>query len=639
MYVKYEEKLMKTVTKHPFGKAAGKGPLVISYLRFSKLEQAKGDSRRRQTDGAEAWAKEMGLTLTDRLEDHGISAFRGANRDGDLAAFLELVKAGTVPTGSTLIIEDLDRLSRQAPEDALELFLGIIRAGVCIVTLIDRQEYRRGELDMNRLMMSIMRICLAHEESAKKSERLAKAWANKRAKLSERPLTRQLPSWLQVHGGKIVVVAEKAAVIQNIFALALQGFGSTAICKKLNASEKACGRNPFWIRSYVMKILHNRQVLGEFQPCKIEFVASKRTRLAVGEILHDYYPRIIADKDFYAVAAMMSARHNRGGPAVGCVNVFQGIMFNGDDNSTMVVTNKDGKHRQYVSSAAIDGRTGAAGYVAFPMVSLEMGILLFMSEVRDFAIGNSGADSLHRELAAAEGQFADIASRIQQLSAALAAGGVPIPSVVKVLGDLEQQKAILQERRRELEAKIAGIKSTNAHDAYHELCSILAANAFGVSDNDQRTRLRGCVRQIIRRIDVTISKLNHNRTAAVELLTTDNKRYRFGLEVHVKAPRSIVTTDEMGNRDSATFYCVDDSTTHVVSTTSIENIKRMWSEGVSGSEIAKTTGVSVSTVYRHKPADWKGKQGKARTRPMSVPIAIRPDAHPKQQLSCTGSPI
>src|ERR1700758_3473375 len=50
---------------------------AYSYIRFSSPEQAKGDSLRRQTEAAEAYAKERGLSLDSSLtfRDLGISAF------------------------------------------------------------------------------------------------------------------------------------------------------------------------------------------------------------------------------------------------------------------------------------------------------------------------------------------------------------------------------------------------------------------------------------------------------------------------------------------------------------------------------------------------------------------------------------
>jgi hypothetical protein len=70
-------------------------PLIISYLRFSRPEQAKGDSTRRQNDLADKWCEANGHKLTDRLDDKGISAFRGRNHNkGALSQFMELVCDG-----------------------------------------------------------------------------------------------------------------------------------------------------------------------------------------------------------------------------------------------------------------------------------------------------------------------------------------------------------------------------------------------------------------------------------------------------------------------------------------------------------------------------------------------------------------
>lgn len=83
-------------------------PRVYSYTRFSTPEQANGDSRRRQADGAARWTERKNaqrlaeglppLTLDDRLSlnDLGVSAFRGANTydDRGLGGFLYACREG-----------------------------------------------------------------------------------------------------------------------------------------------------------------------------------------------------------------------------------------------------------------------------------------------------------------------------------------------------------------------------------------------------------------------------------------------------------------------------------------------------------------------------------------------------------------
>ena len=67
---------------------------------------------------------------------------RGANaKTGALGVFLEVVKDGTVKPGSYLLIENLDRLTRADVPEAQELFTGIIRRGITLVTLFDQRSY------------------------------------------------------------------------------------------------------------------------------------------------------------------------------------------------------------------------------------------------------------------------------------------------------------------------------------------------------------------------------------------------------------------------------------------------------------------------------------------------------------------
>ncbi len=87
---------------------------AYSYIRWSSEKQTAGDSKRRQSTGADEYCQKHGLTLSsDRYLDAGVSAFRGKNAaEGALAGFLEAVDQGRVPKGSMLLIENFDRLSR-----------------------------------------------------------------------------------------------------------------------------------------------------------------------------------------------------------------------------------------------------------------------------------------------------------------------------------------------------------------------------------------------------------------------------------------------------------------------------------------------------------------------------------------------
>src|ERR1700733_6024998 len=154
---------------------------AYSYVRFSTPEQSKGDSLRRQMEASRSYAKAHELTLDESLQpDSGISAYHGKNRtEGSLGAFLDLVKQGRIAKGSALLVESLDRLSREEVEEALYQFLDIIRSGIELHTLSDKAVYRKGALKTEQLIMSLFVMSRANEESARKSGLVADAWNQK----------------------------------------------------------------------------------------------------------------------------------------------------------------------------------------------------------------------------------------------------------------------------------------------------------------------------------------------------------------------------------------------------------------------------------------------------------------------------
>ncbi len=123
---------------------------AYSYVRFSTPQQALGDSLRRQTEKAERYAIEHGLTLdTDlKMTDAGVSAFRGKNATtGALGGFLRAVENNHVPPGSYLLIENIDRLSRDHVLEAQTIFSQLILSGIIIVTLTNGEVYSRQRLN------------------------------------------------------------------------------------------------------------------------------------------------------------------------------------------------------------------------------------------------------------------------------------------------------------------------------------------------------------------------------------------------------------------------------------------------------------------------------------------------------------
>jgi DNA invertase Pin-like site-specific DNA recombinase len=122
---------------------------AYSYIRMSSERQLTGDSLARQEEMRDAFVAEHDLELDDTLRDLGVSAFDGSNRErGALANFLRKVRDGEIESGSYLLVESLDRLSRDHVLKALRVFQDILEAGIKIATIADGYIY--SEETINR---------------------------------------------------------------------------------------------------------------------------------------------------------------------------------------------------------------------------------------------------------------------------------------------------------------------------------------------------------------------------------------------------------------------------------------------------------------------------------------------------------
>lgn len=281
--------------------------LAYSYIRFSTAEQAKGDSLRRQIELREKYLEGKNLVLdkTLTMNDLGGSAFNGANAEtGAFGTFLEAVSNGKVPRGSFLLVESLDRLSRAPVDFALEMFLGIIRKGVTIVTLEDGKEYSQASLKANYtdLIVSITIMARAHGESLRKSDLISSAWKKKRldAATTGKVMSKVVPFWLQAKDDRsgFVVVEGKVNLIRRMFELCLDGIGVHSIAKMMNEEGSLSPTGKAWRGANIAKFLRNRAVIGE--ATFTTFMNDLNKRMETDPI-PNYFPAVISESDFYAV--------------------------------------------------------------------------------------------------------------------------------------------------------------------------------------------------------------------------------------------------------------------------------------------------------------------------------------------------
>jgi DNA invertase Pin-like site-specific DNA recombinase len=399
---------------------------AYSYIRFSTSEQAQGDSLRRQAAKAEAWAQARGLVLDDSLRDLGVSAYHGVNRTaGALRSFLQIVEEGKVERGSYLIVESLDRLSRETVIDAATQLFALIQAGVVVVTLSDGQEYSATRLrqDWTPLIISLAVMARAHDESRVKSDRVGEAWRQKKeaARTLRKPITPRCPEWLEVRDERFVLRPERVEVVRRIFRETINGFGRRTIVSRLNdekipsfkAGEKRKTPSVGWQTSSVAKIVQNRAVLGEYQPHTGTQKAGNRT--PDGDPIPDYYPQIVDHGVFWRAQTSVAGRRQQSGGRRGDrgAHILQGLAKCAKCGGPMHVMNKGKppKGSFYLACSANRRNAGCNNTQKWRLDKLEEAVLLCLTSFK-----TDSFESLNRQEVEQGGKVDTIKAELDDLN-------------------------------------------------------------------------------------------------------------------------------------------------------------------------------------------------------------------------------
>ena len=445
-------------------------PKAFSYVRYSSKPQEKGDSIRRQVHLSESYAQAKGLDLdpTLRMQDEGVSAFDGSNvqERSALGAFLGDIRRGRVPSGSYLLVESLDRLSRADVMSALSIFMQMLDAGIVIVTMVDEMQYSKDRLaaDPMPLMMSILVMMRAHEESLRKSERVQGAWRNKQKNAGTVKLTKTCPSWLSLSDDRkcFVVIEEKATVVRRILKLQREGVGQATIVRMLNREEvsplqERMKNRPSkgWHTSTIQKIINSPALYGAYQPMT---GGEGKERVPVGEPIEDYYPALIEKSEFDELKHQRADRatRGRGVKGKGFANLFSGLLYcaycGGSMNTIGYVENGKERRRSIVCSNAKRGR--GCHFLGWDYGIFERHVLAFCEQL-DF----SGLFTAGEEKAAKGG---NLATSIASMRATLSATETKTKNLLSVIEDGSDEQGLptsLLARIRANEAKVAELRT------------------------------------------------------------------------------------------------------------------------------------------------------------------------------------
>lgn len=503
---------------------------AYSYIRFSSAEQLKGDSHRRQLDDSRSYATANGLTLDETLtfRDLGVSGFRGRNvREGALGAFIRAVQEGKVAKGSYLLVESLDRISRDNILNAIGVFTDLLQLGITIVTFSDNMTYTEDSVKDNpmELMASLLIFSRANEESLTKSKRISAAWATKRkATANGHKMTSRCPAWLKLNDTKdaYAIVPDKADVVRRIYQLALDGVGQSSIERLLNREGvPSIGKATAWHSSYIFKILNSRAVIGEYQPqtSKVDEDTHVRHRIPDGPVIEGYFPIVVEPDVFYRVQQARKSRSvNKGRKGKAFSNIFNGIGRCMYCNSTLHHVNKGRGPRGGQYLVCSDARRGLdCHYAAIRYSTIETLVLGTLNEL-DFSkllpeqIDRSKGDIrvINESLLSNSAEVSDLQQSVERLLDIASHSTEPSASIATRIGKSEARISELERQRGQLEdsldaltreATAAQQTASDFKESYQLLRETMAVTE-GNQDEvfTQRVRLNSQLKDIVREL-------------------------------------------------------------------------------------------------------------------------------------------
>jgi DNA invertase Pin-like site-specific DNA recombinase len=541
------------------------GRAAFSYLRVSSVRQA-AEARTgldRQADQFMPFCQRHGLLpADDQLIDRGISAYRGSNRrKGSLGAFLDAARNGVIPSGSVLVVEDLDRFSREAPSYSeamlgqlfeLDLALGICRDDV----VVDRARY---DSDSPLRFMLVVRRDAAHDYSKKLSERVSAAHERVRARerQGERLNAHWRPQWLDYDAdADTFTMNDRWPTYRRMLDLCLEGHGQVRTAAILNGEGYRNAKGGLWSGAAVAQAWADRRLLGE---------RIYRQRGAEPEVLAGYFPSAITSAEFSRVQELIAQRRSnvgRAGRGEFRHNLFQSIVFChcGQRLELQSQRKKSGRvHRYLVCKSKIRGR--GAGHCTACNIPYDEDWLLqaFMSErwaeFFDRPADNKKRRDLDRQVREAEGLLAQKQQQHVQAEvnfAQLATKGVLDADTAALLGKVVKDA---RQAAAGTEATLTGLREQLRQATIRPSGKAMQAmirqrvEAFMATDRHDpahRIRFNNWLCSLNVRLYLSRSKLSFGNTTQMSVEPLQKVSYDGkggatvkGAEFHVKLPRGM----------------------------------------------------------------------------------------------------
>lgn len=211
-----------------------------TYGRYSSQPQERGDSERRQTDGARKYAEREGFNIVGEYFDEAVSGKAGLNLEKEFGRLLLEAE-----NGDTILCEQIDRIGRQHPLEVLMIIKErIVERGLSIVFWQRGLSVDSTNIDNPMVLFSLFgETTVGFSDNSRKMARLRET-TTKGFNLGEQgkqsgTLVKYLPqcfNWNESNQS-IEVYPDKARIIRRIYDEFCSGMGRTNLCQRLNQEK------------------------------------------------------------------------------------------------------------------------------------------------------------------------------------------------------------------------------------------------------------------------------------------------------------------------------------------------------------------------------------------------------------------
>ncbi len=285
---------------------------AIAVLRWSTLEQGNSDrsSEARQDANISRMCTFRAWPIVERHVDAGRSAFTGENlTKGKLGELTRRFLTGALdPNKHVVVVEELDRLSRQSPGVMTAWLTPLLNLGLTIAIANTGQILTKSvmETDFGGFVTMMSSAFSNYEFSRKQRERGNASWAKRReAAATGTNLSRHRSrGWLRwdANAKKYAPLPDRVWLVHEMFRLRLKGWGKSAIAKHFNELAGKDARYTAWSTSKmppkawtataIARIVQDRAVTGYVQYYRNPRGSEKK--VPIGDPIK-VYPDVIDD--------------------------------------------------------------------------------------------------------------------------------------------------------------------------------------------------------------------------------------------------------------------------------------------------------------------------------------------------------